>query len=299
MAITKRLDRIYKKDEKLEIYMALENFETFKRPENMKIADYLNKFEQLYNKRKSYGTQMSENILAYRLLKSANLPELYEQMVKGTTTDLNCNLMKDQLKKMFGETLPSIEKYSIKAEDTFHTQHASRNHYEELYESDFSDNEECQQQVTYLTSYPKRYLNRPAQSRQQEQCRYPTNNTQRRPQQYSYKRSSKQQFTHQGKGKNSRDKDGTITRYSICESINHWAPNCPDNQNQNNTYYNKIVLYQTDYDHPSELLSLLDKSRNAAFLDSGASKTESWFNIFQESLIYEEKHKIVFTKSDN
>ena len=45
--------------------MTLENFETFKRPENVKISDYLNKFEQLYNKTKSYGTQMSENILAY------------------------------------------------------------------------------------------------------------------------------------------------------------------------------------------------------------------------------------------
>ena len=58
----------------------------------------------------------------------------------------------------------------------------------------------------------------------------------------------------QGNGKNTRDKDGTITYCSICESINHWAPNCPDNQNQNNTYYKKIVLHQTDYDYPSKLL---------------------------------------------
>ena len=58
--------------------MELENFETFKRPENMKMSDYLNKFEQLYKKMKSYRTQMSENILAYQLLKYANLPELHE-----------------------------------------------------------------------------------------------------------------------------------------------------------------------------------------------------------------------------
>ena len=142
-------------------------------------------------------------------------------------------------------------------------------------------------------------MNRPFQSRQQEQRRYSTNKSQRKPQQYTYKHSSKQQFTHQGKGKNPRDKDGTITHCSICESINHWASNCPDNKNQNNTYYNEIVLYQTDYDHPSKLLSLVDESRNAAFLDSGASKTlcgKSWFNIFQESLSYEGKHQIVFTK---
>ena len=130
-------------------------------------------------------------------------------------------------------------------------------------------------------------LNRSSQWRQQEQRRYSTNNPYRRPHQYTNKSSSKQQFTHQGKGKTTRDKDGAITRCSISESINHGDPNCPDNQNQNNTYYNEIVLYQTDYDHPSKLLSLVDESRNAAVLDSGVNKTvcgESCFNIFQESL---------------
>ena len=37
---------------------------------------------------------MSENLLAYRLLKSGNLPELHEQMVKGAITDLKINLWK-------------------------------------------------------------------------------------------------------------------------------------------------------------------------------------------------------------
>ena len=109
-----RLSRIYKKDETLENYMASENFETFKRPENMKMSDYLNKLEQLYNKTKFCVTQMSENILAYRLLKSANLPEPRKQMVKGTISYLKFNLMKDQLKKTFGKSLPSIEKCPIK-----------------------------------------------------------------------------------------------------------------------------------------------------------------------------------------
>ena len=80
----------------------------------MKMSDYLNKLEQLYNKTKFYVTQMSENILAYRLLKSANLPEPRKQMVKGTISYLKFNLMKDQLKKTFGKSLPSIEKCPIK-----------------------------------------------------------------------------------------------------------------------------------------------------------------------------------------
>ena len=130
--IINKLGRIYRKDEILENYMALEILKTFQRPENMKISDYLNK----------YGTQISENVLAYRLFRSAKLPELHEQIVKGTITDFNFNLLKEQLKKMFGELLPSIEKNSIKANDTFHAQHTSQNHYKEIYENEFSDDEE-------------------------------------------------------------------------------------------------------------------------------------------------------------
>ena len=62
--------------------------------------------------------------------------------------------MKDQLKKMFKEYLPSTEKCSIKAEDTFHARHASRNHYEELYESDFSDDEESNKKKHTLQVIP-------------------------------------------------------------------------------------------------------------------------------------------------
>ena len=121
---------------------------------------------------------MSENVLAYQLLKSASLPELHKQMAIGTFTNLKFNLMEEQLKKMFGESLPSIEKCFIKTEDAFHAQHTSRNHYEALYESDFSYTEECQLQETYLTSYLLQYLNRPSKSCQPEQHRYPTKNPQ-------------------------------------------------------------------------------------------------------------------------
>ena len=46
---------------------------------------------------------MSEDILAYRLLKSANLSERHEQLAKATASDLTFDLIKDQLKKTFGD----------------------------------------------------------------------------------------------------------------------------------------------------------------------------------------------------
>ena len=53
-------------------------------------------------------------------------------------------------------------------------------------------------------------------------------------------------------GKNPFDKHGIQTRCAVCQSINHWAQNCPDNPNsEHNTYItNKVVLHQTDYKNP-------------------------------------------------
>ena len=211
-------------------------------------------------------------------------------------------MMKEQLKKMFGESLPNIEKCTIKTEDTFHSQHTHESYYgEETYQSESSDDDEYHHD-TYLTYHPQR-SRRTNYHRPKDFRKHQNNSSQQRSQphsHYNYKNQTKKHFMSNQKGKNPRDKDGTITRCSICESINHWVPNCPDNQGHNNMYYNEIVLYQTDYDHPSTFLSLVDESRNAAVLDSGASKTvcgESWFNTFQESLNDNDKDQISFSKS--
>ena len=47
---------------------------------------------------------MSEDVLAYRLLKSANLSNHHKQLIKATLPELQYNLMKDQLKKTFSNS---------------------------------------------------------------------------------------------------------------------------------------------------------------------------------------------------
>ena len=46
---------------------------------------------------------MSDDILAYCLLKSANFSEQHEQLAKATISDLKFDTIKDQLKKIFGD----------------------------------------------------------------------------------------------------------------------------------------------------------------------------------------------------
>ena len=46
---------------------------------------------------------MSTDILAYRLLKSANLSEQHQQVAQATINKLTYDTIKTQLKKIFGD----------------------------------------------------------------------------------------------------------------------------------------------------------------------------------------------------
>ena len=124
--------------------------------------------------------------------------------------------------------------------------------------------------------------------------------------------------------RNPRNRDGSTTRCNICESIYHWASDCPEKRRPeiqrpirpkgppqaryHNVYYQQqdnwdpeyddddqlsdpdpyqITLFQSDYDHPKHLPGLVAESWNSAVLDSGATKTvcgRNWYNTFIESL---------------
>ena len=102
-SIMTRLDELYKKDDTLSKFHTLESFETYKRPSTLSIPEYINEFEKRLHNVKNYGTEMSDDILAYRLLKNANLKQSKEQLIKATISDLCYNLMKEQLKKIFSD----------------------------------------------------------------------------------------------------------------------------------------------------------------------------------------------------
>ena len=61
-----KLDELYKEDKNQAAFLAYEQFEQFKRPENMKVKDYINAFKRLNNKIKAYDMVLPEGVLAYR-----------------------------------------------------------------------------------------------------------------------------------------------------------------------------------------------------------------------------------------
>ena len=70
-----------------------------KKPSAMSIQAFLDKFDKRLFKTKTYGTTMSDDILVYLLLESANLSTHREELIKATILDLQYNIVIDQLKK--------------------------------------------------------------------------------------------------------------------------------------------------------------------------------------------------------
>ena len=84
----------------------------------MSIADYCNKFQHKLSRLKSTGTILADSVIAYKLLKSANLSNPQELLVKATT-DMTYEATTKQLKKVFYKTaITNI----LKSQDVTETQ---------------------------------------------------------------------------------------------------------------------------------------------------------------------------------
>ena len=99
-----RLDKLYLKDTTLEKFQALEAFDSYQHQPNTPIHEHIHQFEKLYFNLKGHGTTISKDLLAHKLLKSANLSTQNEKIAKGTTSDLTLNVMTAQLKKIFPDS---------------------------------------------------------------------------------------------------------------------------------------------------------------------------------------------------
>ena len=121
--IVKRLDKLYLGEQNQRIFYALDKFEKFKRLPSMTMSDFIFEFENLHRIVNSYNCSYPDGVLAYRLLKSANLSNDHEQLCRATvaTGKWTYDSVVEQLKKIFSEvpTNNSLE-LPVKVENTFH-----------------------------------------------------------------------------------------------------------------------------------------------------------------------------------
>ena len=278
--IIAKLDSLYLKDKTQSAFESYDAFEKFKRPSEMSISEYINEFERLKAKTESFKTVLSTDVLAYRLLKSANLSENHEQLARATITDLTYETMKTQLKKIFGDSsrdhLPSSDLTNIKVEPVFEA--SAEDSY---YGNNFRSNK-------------YRYNQKGKQS--QNKGNYPKQDTRR------FSASSK-------KGRNPMNKRGEVSRCDICDSINHWASTCPDavyyqqeqqNSSSDEENSHQVTLFQSSLVTDDQLKVFVSETLNTAVLDSGATANvagKTWIDCYIGSLSDSDKTKVSYSES--
>ena len=60
--LIKKLKSSFSKDTNQEAYLAYDKFESFKRPVDMNIVDFINELERLHNNIKKYETELTTGV---------------------------------------------------------------------------------------------------------------------------------------------------------------------------------------------------------------------------------------------
>ena len=291
--IIERLDQIYLKDELAEKYNALEQFEMYRRPADTTIRDFLIEFEKRHFKVKSYKLVYPQDILAFRLLKSANLDTMNEQLVKATITDLDYSSMKEKLIKIFSDdkrTPVTPNEFQFKQE-TLYCEKPDQLQEQSDEDEDFTDETENETYYTNRRSFqpnPYRQRSNSVATRSRDQganWRQPNKSSE---DQWRSKKIADKRSTPK-KAKNPIGRDGKISRCDVCDSINHWAQECPDRANRPSDTYivHEIVLQESQYQDPEKLKQLVADTWSNGLLDCGASKTvcgDTWLKEYISSL---------------
>ena len=193
-----KLKSLFAKDSNQAAYLAYDKFETFKRPIDMNIVDFINEFERLYNNIKKYEMELPTGVLAYRLLKSADISEDKQQLARATLSEFSYECMKRQLKAIYDNLSQEISSAPVKVEPTYEVKGYNRPGKDSYYSRGQSSN----------SFYGGRGRARFNRGRSQQ-------NTDWRNQSSDSRDFRKQNLINTFSGK--------ISRCAVCQSIYHWA----------------------------------------------------------------------------
>ena len=274
--IRERLNKIFRPEENQRIFIALDEFEKCKRPGGMTMSNFILQFENLHNKVKMYKCTYPDGVLAYRLMKAANVSHEHEKLCKATieTGKWTYEAVCDQLRKIFSEVpTPSPTPSPIKVENTYVSNHQNfeNNYSPELenfdQEEDGISNEFHTQEVNSpnKADYDIYYGNNKFNNQNRFRKSYggvssnkfvpnykQTFHTPQGYQKLSYKRfddsrpptnsefqSLRKLYNSDPNITNPKDNKGNYTICRRCRSIFHWISDCPHvpPEEKPNTYY--------------------------------------------------------------
>ena len=96
------LDRLHDLDQQETALQCYEEFEALKRKDHQKVGDFIHQFETSANKTKN-GNVLSDELLAYKLMRAVNLSETDQRILKASTAKFTYDEVKKTLKRSYGD----------------------------------------------------------------------------------------------------------------------------------------------------------------------------------------------------
>ena len=253
--LIKKLESMYKKDEVQMAFGYYEDLEEFHRPAEMSVVDYINEFDRRYSKIKSMKMELPDGVLAYRLLKSANLSEERQMLCRATIGQLTFENMKKQIKAIFNQVGSSSDsKHPVKVEPSFPVKSDDNSFESTMFVQ--GNNRDMSHQRT-RGGRGRGFHNRHS-GRQ------------------NYSGNKERVFRRQ----NPKNKSRNPSRCLIRDSTMHWYKDCPHNNDADDEI--QLTMF-TKSIHDSCMGDFLVETFNAAVLDSGCSRTvcgKSWLECY-------------------
>ena len=276
-----KIKSLYAKDINALAYMAYDQFENFRRPDDMNIVDYINEFERLNNKIKQFDMNLPTGVLAYKVLNNSNISNEKKQLIRATVTSLTYENMTRQLKAIYDNSGNLADNaLDIKSEPVYYAA--------KLQESTNQTGKSMYPQKDGYRNNSRNYSSRGKSSRPSSQYN---------KSQYNI---NSENYDKWGQKTNPVDKSGKVTCCLICKSIYHWANSCP-NKVKDMVEDVNITLF-TEELHECYITKFVGETFNCAVLDSGCSKNvcgESWLNYYLETLTQSDHSKVKFEDSSN
>uniref|UniRef100_A0A7M5XEQ1 Integrase catalytic domain-containing protein n=1 Tax=Clytia hemisphaerica TaxID=252671 RepID=A0A7M5XEQ1_9CNID len=224
------------------------------------IAEYINQFEQLNHKLKTYKIELPSPVLAYQLLKNANLPKSKRDLARATIAELKYDDMKRQIKAIYDscttddKTTEDTSDILVENEQAYY----SRNNYYANRGRNFRGS---------------RYRGRGGanyRGSRQEDSRAP-------------------QAQPSTRYRNCPDENGNPTRCKICGSIYHYYRDCPDADKKDlSLQHLKIQLFtQESGVELCFLEQMVSETLSCAVIDPGCPSNvcgKNWLNCYLDSL---------------
>ena len=116
--LIEKLKKLYGKDEAQVLFKIIEDFESYQRPVDVDVKDFLNEWERRYDKCLKKKATWQDNVLAYKLLKAANLNEDKQLLIRATISSLSVEEVKKQIRAVFDRTASQVNP-SSGAENSF------------------------------------------------------------------------------------------------------------------------------------------------------------------------------------